>query len=177
VWNHLRRSPQQRGASGVDHWQGCQIGEDRNNPDPAISVLAREVVFLDEFIWDVRELDANIFRLEHRHVKVEVLEVDGAEPGAFPGEHAVEEELDEVNQGCDGTHIARISNPVATNGDAGAVGIILFRTDSTDNHGVADFLALVGRDVLVVNDEEGVGTRYPLVSCGMAQSNALAEPT
>ncbi len=143
--------------------------------DPAVSVSAREVIFLDEFIRDVRELDANIFRLEHRCVKVIVLEVDGAELGAFPGEHTVEEELDELKRGCVGTHIARIANPVAADGDAGAVGIILFRTDFTDDHGVADFLALVGRDVLVVNDEEGVGTRYSLVSCGRAQSNALAE--
>jgi hypothetical protein len=40
---------------------------------------------------------------------------------------------------------------------------------------VKDFLALVGRNVLVINDVEGVGTRYLLTSWCVARSNALAE--
>ncbi len=47
----------------------------------------------------------------------------------------------------------------------------------TEDHGVADFLALVGQDVIVINDVEGVGTRYPLTSWSGAGSNALAEST
>jgi hypothetical protein len=38
------------------------------NVDPAILVLAREIVLLDELIWDVGELDANIFGMRHRCV-------------------------------------------------------------------------------------------------------------
>ncbi len=53
--------------------------------DPAISVSAREIVFLDELVWDVRELDANIFGIRHRSVQIEVLEINGAEPSSFPG--------------------------------------------------------------------------------------------
>jgi hypothetical protein len=117
--------------------------------DPAILVLAREIVFLDELVRDVRELDANIFGIRHRSVQIEVL----------------------------GAHIARIANPVAANGDTGAVRIILFRMNLTNNHGVADFLALVEPDILVINDVEGVGTRYPLTSWSGARSNALAELT
>jgi len=45
-----------------------------------------------------------------------------------------------------------------TNGDSGAVRIILFRTDLTDDHGVTNFLALVAWNVIVVDDEEGIGT-------------------
>jgi hypothetical protein len=63
------------------------------------------------------------------------------------------------------------------NGDSGAVRIILFRMYLTEDHGVADFLALVGQDVIVINDVEGVGTRYPLTSWSGAGSNALAEST
>jgi hypothetical protein len=127
--------------------------------DPAVLVLAREIVFSDEPIQDVRELDANIFWIRHRSVQIVVLEIDGAEPSSFSEEDTVEEELDRFKQGCVGAHIARIANPVATDGDMGAVRIILFRTYLTNDHGVADFLALVGRDVLVINDVEGVGTR------------------
>ncbi len=54
--------------------------------DPAILVLAWEIVFIDELVRDVRELDANIFGIRHRSVQIEVLEIDGAEPRSFPGE-------------------------------------------------------------------------------------------
>ncbi len=53
--------------------------------DPAISVSAQEIVFLDELIRDVRELDADIFGITHRSVQIEVLEIDGAEPSSLPG--------------------------------------------------------------------------------------------
>jgi hypothetical protein len=58
--------------------------------DTAVLVLAREVVFLDELVRDVRELDANIFRIRHRSVQIEVLDINGAEPSSFPGEDTVE---------------------------------------------------------------------------------------
>jgi hypothetical protein len=58
--------------------------------NPAVLVLAQEVVFLDKLIWDIRDLDGNIFRIRHRRVQIEVLEIDGAEPSSFPGEDAVE---------------------------------------------------------------------------------------
>ncbi len=143
--------------------------------DPAVSILALEVVFLHEFFGDVGDLDANIFQLKHRCVQVEVLEVDGAEPSAFPGEDTVEEELDKLERGCVGANIPWVAFSVAANGDAGAVGIVLFRTDFADNHSVTDFLALVGWNVLVVDDEEGIGTRYSLVGLGSSRANALAK--
>jgi hypothetical protein len=58
--------------------------------DPAILVSAREIVFIDELVQDVRELDANIFGIRHRSVQIEVLEINGAEPSSFPGEDTVE---------------------------------------------------------------------------------------
>ena len=39
--------------------------------DPAISVLAQEIVFLDELVQDVMELDANIFGIRHRSVQID----------------------------------------------------------------------------------------------------------
>ncbi len=57
----------------------------------------------------------------------------------------------------------REANPGATNGDTDPIRIILLRSDFVDNHGMTDFLALVEGGVLIVNDEEGVGTRYPLI--------------
>ncbi len=76
-----------------------------------------------------------------------------------------------------GADIAGIADSVPANGDVGAVWIILLRTDLADNHGVADFLALVERDVVVVNETEGVGTCYPLAIWRRARTDASAETT
>ena len=126
--------------------------------DPAVSLSALKVVFLDEFFGDVGDLDAYIFRLEHGRVEIEILEVNGAEAGISPGEDTVEKELDKLERGSVGADVTWIADSVATNGDTGAVGIILFRTDLTDDHGVTNFLALVAWNVIVVDDEEGIGT-------------------
>ena len=42
---------------------------------------------------------------------------------------------------------------------------------------MADFLALGGRDVLVVDEKECVGTFYSLFGWRSSRANALAEPT
>ncbi len=129
---------------------------------PAIAVATSEVVFLDELLRDVGELDANIFGIGHGSIKVEVLKVNGAEPCALPGEDTVEEEFDEF-KGCGvGANVARIANPVSADGDTGSVRIILLWADFTDHHGMTDLLALVEGDVVVVNDKESVGTCYSL---------------
>ncbi len=130
--------------------------------DPAILVATNKVVFIDEFFRDVGELDAYIFGIRHGRVQIEVFEFDGAEASTFSGEDIVEEELDEFKRGRVGANITRIADSVAANGDTGAVRVILFRRNLADDHGVADLLAHVGRDVLVVNEEEGVGTCYLL---------------
>ncbi len=85
--------------------------------------------------------------------------------------------LTSLRKGRVGADIAWIADSVAADGDAGAVWIVLLRTDLTDDHGVADFLALVERDVVVVDETEGVGTCYPLAIWRRAGTNALAETT
>jgi hypothetical protein len=39
--------------------------------DPAIAVPTWKVVFLDEFFWDIGELNANVFRIWHWSVEIE----------------------------------------------------------------------------------------------------------
>jgi hypothetical protein len=145
--------------------------------DPAIVVPTWKVVFLDEFFWDIGELDANVFGIWHWSVEIEVFYVDGAELCSLSGEDTVEEQLDEFEQGRVGANVAWIADSITTDGDTGAVRVILLRTNLADDRGVADLLALVGQDVLVVNEEEGVGACYPLTIRRRTQSNALAQAT
>jgi hypothetical protein len=60
-----------------------------------------------------------------------------------------------------GSHIAQEADAIAANGDAGAIGIILFRTHFTYHHGVANFLPFMEQDVMVVNKEAGISARNP----------------
>ncbi len=46
--------------------------------NPSIFVQTCELLFVDELIRDVQDFDANVFRLGHDGVKVEVLKVNGA---------------------------------------------------------------------------------------------------
>jgi len=59
-------------------------------------VCTCKLVFLNEFSWDVCDFDVDILRIGHWGIKVEVLEVDGAEACTFTREHTVEEQLDQV---------------------------------------------------------------------------------
>jgi hypothetical protein len=45
---------------------------------------------------DVRDFDANKFRIGHRIIQVEVLKVNGAKASNFPREDTVEEELEKL---------------------------------------------------------------------------------
>ncbi len=56
------------------------------------------------------------------------------------------------------THITREADAVATNRDLCAVRVVPVWLDSTYYHGMAYFLPLVQRDVVVVNAKECVGT-------------------
>jgi hypothetical protein len=119
--------------------------------NPSITIQTCERVFVDELLWNVQDFDANVFRLGHGRVKVEVLKVDGAKACTFLQEDTVKEKLEEFQGCCVGTHISRVADAVATHGDLCAVRVVLFRSDFTNHHGVAYFLPLVQREVVVVD--------------------------
>ncbi len=52
--------------------------------DPTIPILTGEIVFFNELRRNIRDLDADVFRVGHGLVKVEVLQVDKAKPCPFP---------------------------------------------------------------------------------------------
>ena len=41
----------------------------------------------------------------------------------------------------------------------GTIGIVLFRTNFTNYHGVADFLSFVGGNIVIVDEKESVSAR------------------
>ena len=130
--------------------------------DPPVSVRTSEVVLFNELRRNVRDFDADVFRVRHGSVEVEIFKVNGAEARTLPGDDAVEKEFDKFKGGGVSANITGEANPGASNGDTGPVRIILLRSDFADDHGMTDLLALVEGDVVVVNDKESVGTCYSL---------------
>jgi hypothetical protein len=124
----------------------------------SVTIQTCELVFIDELLWNVQDFDVNVFQLGHGSVEVEVLKVNGAKACTFLQEDTFKEKFEEFQGCCVGTHIARVADAVATNGDSCAVRVVLFQSDSTNHHGVAYFHSLVQRDVVVANAKECVGT-------------------
>jgi hypothetical protein len=65
--------------------------------DPGVAGKLVELVLIDEFLGDVRKLDADILWPVERGVKIEVLEVHGGKPGITLGENTVDKQFDEFN--------------------------------------------------------------------------------
>ncbi len=129
--------------------------------DPTVAVATHKLVLLNEFRWDVRDLDADIFRVGHWHVEVEVLEVNGAEVRSFAREHTIEQQLEEFTGRSVGANIPRVTDAIASDGDASTIRIAFIRPHLTHYHGVADFPLFVGRDVLIIDDKESVSACNP----------------
>ncbi len=123
--------------------------------DPRVTGKLVELILVDEFLEDVRKLDAEVLWSVEQVVKIEVLEVHGGKPGITLGENTVDKQF------------SGIHNVVAAKGDARAAGVVSFlRSDLANNLAVGDFSATVGCDLVVGNGEEGVGVFDALAFVG-----------
>jgi len=84
----------------------------------------------------------DILRIGHWGIKVEVLEVDGAELHAFAREDTVELQLEEFKGRGVGANISWVANTTTSDGDAGTIRIVFTTSNFTHYHGVADFFRL-----------------------------------
>ena len=82
--------------------------------DPVIVNMLHEVVFIDEVLRDVGELDFDVFRVVQRSAEIEVRDVEGAELGTFAGEkNTVNHELDKFKWSSFRANIAWVADSVA----------------------------------------------------------------
>jgi hypothetical protein len=63
--------------------------------DPGVAGNLVDLVLIDEFLGDVRKLDANVLWSAERGVQIEVYEVHGGKPGITLGENTVDKQFDE----------------------------------------------------------------------------------
>ena len=57
--------------------------------NPTITITTQEVVFKDEFLWGIGNLDTDRFKIRHGCVQVEVLEIKCGEAGTISGKDTV----------------------------------------------------------------------------------------
>ncbi len=139
---------------------------------------AREAVLSDEFGRDVTEFDLHILGSVKRSAEVEIGDVEGGKASMGRGEHIVELEFDQLEGASASASITQITDAVPTDGDAGAVRVILGRTHFTDNPGVGNILASIRGNIHVGDGSKGVGAFDAFASrAGVVGANALAEPT
>jgi hypothetical protein len=130
--------------------------------DPPVPIHTGEIVLLNELHRNVLDLDADIFRVGHGSVEVENFRSMVLNRAPFLEMTLLRRSLT--------TSREAVLVPTSP-GKQILVPLMVIRVWSgssfsgqffPDNHGMTDFLALVEGDVLIVDDEEGVGTPYPL---------------
>jgi hypothetical protein len=123
------------------------------------------------------DFDVGIFWVGHMGIKVEVLEVNGAEASPFPRQNTVEKELGKFKRPCVGAAVTWVAYAIATNGDAGAIRIVFLGSNFAYHQGVTYFFSFVGWYVLIVDENRGVSAPYTLGAGGITRAKALAERT
>jgi hypothetical protein len=142
--------------------------------NPTIMLTTLKFVLFNEFHQNVCNFNVDIFRVRHQSIKVEVIEVNGAETCAWARKHTAEKQLDKF-VGCGvGSHVTQEADVIAADGDAGAIRIILFWQHFTYHHSVADFFSFMDQDVMIVYKKEGVSACNPFCVGGRTGADALA---
>ncbi len=99
----------------------------------------------------------------HQGVKVEILQIDGAEACTFCGDNVVEVNFDRDHVNGGGTAIPGVGDAIAANGEASVIGISLLRTIADAHASICDVFLLVDWDI-VSSDED-----YCVCACANAR--------
>jgi hypothetical protein len=95
-----------------------------------VTLATLKIVLLNEFHQNVCNFNADIFKVRHQGIKVEVFQVNGAEACTWAREHAAEKQLYKFKgRGVD-SHITQEADAIAADGNAGAIRIIFFSCTS-----------------------------------------------
>jgi hypothetical protein len=113
--------------------------------NPIVMLTTLKFVLLNEFRQNVCNFNADIFRVRHQSIKVEVFEVDGAKTCAWVRKHAVEKQLDKFKGRGVGSHVTWKAYAIAANDDVGAIrSSFSGRTSHTTMVGQISFPLLTG---------------------------------
>ena len=122
-----------------------------------------EVIFLNEFLRDVRELDAHIFGSLHWGLEIEVFQIKGNKARIATRKNAVNDNFDKVKSSGWFTYIPGVANLTTCDGDAHAIWVLLVWFDLAYYHGVANFMPSVLLNIGELDESEGVCAFHALL--------------
>ncbi len=130
------------------------------NFDVDISIgggLVGKVVHGDKLFWEVFDFHAHVLWTCHWCHEVEVFEVNGAVACNLGQDDIVEVEFDRnhVNSGC--TAVSREVDFVAANGEASAIGVVLFGAIVYSDPPLCDILEPGKWDFIGCNEHDSIG--------------------
>ena len=141
--------------------------------DPTILHMVVKVIFIDEFLRNVAEIDADISKAVQWSLEVEVADVEGDIFEDLLREDTVDDEFEYIKQCSFGYHVAWIFDVVTANFNAVVIGILLFRAERAHKFRGCDFFPVVHGDEVIVDDIEYVCAFYALAFFVRAGTDAL----
>ena len=106
--------------------------------DPAVVDVLHKVVLVDELLGYVFDADTRVFGAVQWCSQVIVGDVGTEEFGAWSRADTVEDSFDYFDCPCFGAAITSVCDGVATDGDAGSVGVFFAKFHVTDDTNVSN---------------------------------------
>ena len=107
-----------------------------------------QVIFVNEFLWDVGKFDSDIFRVVKGRAEVEVFYIKAGEACIWCGDDTVDEEFGQLEGSGFGAVVSWVADAIASNCDVRPVWVLLLWSDFTDNACVGDITVSVGGNVM-----------------------------
>jgi hypothetical protein len=141
--------------------------------DPTVVCEGEEIVFVDELVGNIGELDADVFRVVETSSEIEVFDIVANKFGTWTRENAVDLDLEGFEGACVGADVAGIDDTIATDGDSSAIFFFFVGLDLANYLGVRDLFATFERDVFVSDDMKGFGALNAFLGAGRILADAL----
>jgi hypothetical protein len=122
--------------------------------DPTIMHVVGEIIFVDKFLRDVGELDSHIFGTVHWCHQVEIGNVEACKFRISSREHAIDDELNQIQRCCGSPNVTRVTDAISSNCYSCSMRVVFLLSVLTHHFGVGDFTTSVKGNVVVINDVE-----------------------
>ena len=143
--------------------------------NPAVVCEGEKIIFVDELIRNIGELNADVFGMIERSCEIEVFDIETSEFCTGTRENAVDLKLECFEGACVGANIARIDDTIAANGDASAIFFLFVWLDFANHFSVCDLFASFRWNVFVSDDMKGFCACDALLGASGILADALAE--
>ena len=124
--------------------------------EPTIMHIFEKVVFINELLRDIAELDVEILRVVQWSLWIEVADIKGDTFGDLSREETVDDMFENIKRCSLGSHVSWVFDTVSANRNVNTIGIFIFGTEHAHDLGACDLFSEIHGYVVVVYDIEVV---------------------